>query len=295
MLLALSFLASCYKAIYMRTGFTWQLPRTSIQLGRRTLVMGILNVTPDSFSDGGKYLNLDTAVDRGQAIEAEGADLLDIGGQSTRPGSIPIAEEEEIKRVIPAVELLATKLEIPISVDTYRAEVARRAIDAGAQIINDISGLRMDPDMQRVASETKAGVVIMHSRGARRNIHDRRVTEDLAKICRELGQTIEAATKAGINREAVMADPGIGFGKSPRNNLKVLKRLDIFSRLGYPLLVGVSRKYLIKGSIPASEATVWTTAAAVALAVRGGAHAVRVHQIAEMRAVAEMVDQIEQA
>jgi dihydropteroate synthase len=279
----------------MRETFTWQLPRTAIELGRRTLIMGILNVTPDSFSDGGKYMDPKVALDRGLEIESEGAGVLDIGGESTRPGSIPIPQEEELRRVIPTVKALARELEIPISVDTYRSEIARQAIDAGAQIINDISGLEMDPKMRVVASETKTGVVLMHSRGARRNIHDRRTTDDLEKVCEELGQSIETAVNAGIDRGAVVADPGVGFGKSPRNNLKVLKRLDIFSRLGYPLLVGVSRKYLIKGSIPASSATVWTTAAAVALAVRGGAHAVRVHQIPEMRAVAEMVDQIEQA
>ncbi len=257
--------------------------------------MGILNVTPDSFSDGGKYLEPKLALDRGLEIEAEGADILDIGGESTRPGSTPVTEEEEIERVIPAVELLASKLRIPISVDTYRAEVARRAIDTGAQIINDISGLRLDPAMRDLAREKKAGVVLMHSRGGRRDIHDLRASDELEGIYRDLERSIRTAVKAGIGKSAVMADPGVGFGKSGRNNLKVLKRLDIFSKLGYPLLVGVSRKYLIKGSLPASKATAWTTAAAVALAVRGGAHAVRGHEVSEMRAVAEMVDQIEQA
>ena len=155
----------------MRLSYTWTLPRTSISLGTRTAIMGILNITPDSFSDGGKYLDRNLAIDRGKEMEQEGADILDIGGESTRPGNVPVPEAEEMHRVLPVIEALARTLKIPISVDTYRAAVARKSIDAGAQIVNDISGLRFDTAMAPLVQETKVGIVLMHSRGGRETLH----------------------------------------------------------------------------------------------------------------------------
>ena len=278
----------------MRTPYTWKLPRASFELGERTLIMGILNVTPDSFSDGGLYSEPSRAIERGQEIEAQGADILDIGGESTRPGSEPVSVDEEIQRVVPVVAQLARVLRIPISVDTYRAEVARRAIDAGAQVINDVGGLRLDPEMGRLAAETGAGVVLMHSRGDRSELHMRDGAESAETICGELSQTIEHAIQNGIERASIVADPGLGFSKSSRASLKILKSFGLFSTLDYPLLVGVSRKSFIKMNISGPEVTAWTTAAAVALAVGKGAHAIRVHDVAQMRAVAQMADAIEQ-
>ena len=278
----------------MRTPYTWKLPRVSFELGERTLIMGILNVTPDSFSDHGFYSEPSLAIERGQEIEAQGADILDIGGESTRPGSEPVSVDEEIRRVIPVVAQLARVLRIPISIDTYRAEVARRAIDAGAQVINDVGGLRLDPEMGRLAAETGTGVVLMHSRGDRSELHMRDGAPSPETVCGELSQTIEKAIQSGIERASIVADPGLGFSKSSRASLKILKSLGLFSTLGYPLLVGVSRKSFIKMDISGPEVAVWTTAAAVALAVGKGAHAIRVHDVAQMRAVAQMTDAIEQ-
>ena len=263
-------------------------------MGERTLVMGILNVTPDSFSDGGLYSDPSRAIERGREIEAQGADILDIGGESTRPGSQPISVDEEIRRVVPVVEQLARVLRIPISVDTYRAEVARRAIDAGVQVINDVGGLRLDPEMGQVAAETRVGIVLMHSRGDRSELHVRDGDHSPEAVCSELSQTIESAIQEGIEPASIVADPGLGFGKSSRASLKILKSLGLFSTLDHPLLVGVSRKSFIKMNISGSEVAVWTTASAVALAVGNGAHAIRVHDVAQMRAVAQMADAIEQ-
>ena len=278
----------------MRTPYTWKFPRGSFELGERTLIMGILNVTPDSFSDAGLYSEPSRAIERGQEIEAQGADILDIGGESTRPGSEPVSVDEEIRRVVPVVAQLAPVLRIPISVDTYRAEVARRAIGAGAQVINDVGGLRLDPAMGRLAAETGAGVVLVHSRGTRSELHDHGGNETAEGVCRELSQAIENAIQKGIDPASIVADPGLGFSKSSRGSLKVLKSLGLFSTLGYPLMVGVSRKSFIKTNISGPEFAVWTTAAAVALAVGNGAHAIRVHDVAQMRAVAQMADAIEQ-
>jgi len=256
--------------------------------------MGILNVTPDSFSDGGLYNEPLQAIERGQEIEAQGANILDIGGESTRPGSEPVSQDEEIGRVVPVVEQLAPLLRIPISIDTYRAEVARQAIDAGAQVINDVGGLRFDPEMGRLAAETGAGVIIMHSRGNRSELHNCGGDETATGVCRELYQTIEKAIEKGIDPASIVADPGLGFSKSSQGSLKILKSLGVFSTLGYPVMVGVSRKSFIKMDISGPKVTAWTTAAAVALAIGNGAHAIRVHDVAQMRAVAQMVEAIEQ-
>jgi len=257
--------------------------------------MGILNITPDSFSDGGLFTDPQKAATRALAIQAEGADILDIGGQSTRPGSNPLTDDEEWLRILPALKRIAPLVHIPISIDTYHASVAWRAIDAGAQIINDISGFRLDPAMKAVARKTGAGVVLMHSRGRRDELFVRPDADSSKAVRDELEKTLIAAVEAGISRDAIVADPGMGFSKTSENSLKLLKNLDLFSTLGYPLLLGPSRKSFIRLDIPVSEAEVWATAAAVSLAVAGGAHIVRVHDVGRMRVVTEIADRVEKA
>ena len=276
----------------MRKNFSWKLPRTSIELGPRTAIMGILNLTPDSFSDGGVYSDPEHALERALEMEAEGADIVDIGGQSTRPGSSSVEVSEEVRRVIPFLERIVATIKIPVSIDTYHAEVARLAMGAGAQIINDISGFRMDPEMINIARKGRAGVVLMHSRGDRNGIHIQKDGEGTESIRDELVQTVAHAVESGIDPEAIVVDPGIGFSKGRETSLKVLKRLDLFSTLGYPLLVGTSRKSFIKVDIPVADAADWSTAATVALAVAGGAQLVRVHDVAHMRVVVEVADSV---
>jgi dihydropteroate synthase len=275
--------------------YTWKLPRRSLTLGPETRVMGILNLTPDSFSDGGRFDEPGRALDHALRLEQEGADVLDLGGESTRPGSDPVSEEEEVRRVMPVLEQIARRVRIPISIDTYRAGVARRAIELGAEIINDVTGFRLDAAMFDLARETGAGVVLMHSRGDRPDLHVRPDPDDPSAIRDELAHTIGDALDRGIERERIVADPGIGFSKTAATSLKVLKRLDLFSTLGCPLLVGPSRKSFIRIDIPVPEVTSWATAAAVALSVAGGAHIVRVHEVARMRVVTRIADSVRNA
>ena len=257
-------------------------------------MLGILNVTPDSFSDGGQYFDHDRAILRGKEIEQEGADILDIGGESTRPGNEPISEDEETWRVIPVIQALASAVKIPISVDTWRSGVARRALEAGAQIVNDISGLRFDADLPGVIKEGRAGVVLMHSRGMRETLHNQPKMENpISEIFESLSRSIETATAAGIRGEAVVADPGFGFGKHAEQGLMVLKRLDEFSKRGYPLLVGTSRKSFIRSLIQdTQEARTWGTAATVVIAIMNGAHIVRVHDVRATRLLADVTDRV---
>ena len=285
--------ASVSGFFFMRATYSWTLPRTTIELGRRTIVMGILNVTPDSFSEGRDNVDPVRARDRAQQIEAQGADILDVGAESTKPGGTPVDATEEMRRLGPVLQLLARSVTIPISVDTYRAATARAAIDAGAQIINDISGFRLDSGMARLAAESVSGVVLMHSRGDRAQLHDRKEDDSASAIRDELASVAAAGVEAGVSPGAIVLDPGIGFGKSPETNLKVLKRLDLFSTLGYPLLAGISRKSFIRIRVPVSDAPLWATSAASTAAILGGAHILRVHDVAQMRAVAEMADAIE--
>ena len=278
-----------------RTPYVWRLSRTTLELGKRTLVMGILNVTPDSFSDGGLYFTAEQAIARGREIEQEGADILDIGGESTRPGGEDITEEEELRRVMPVLEALCPALKIPVSIDTYRSGVAQRAIEAGAQIINDISGFRFDPELAAVARRTSAGVVLMHSLGARGELFTQPVVEDPAGMVREdLAVTAQVAIDAGITRASIVLDPGFGFGKtSVAENLKLLRDLDALAPLQYPLLVGTSRKSFIRRIIPDNtEARLMGTAATVVAAVTQGAHIVRVHDVRPIRALVDVTDAI---
>jgi dihydropteroate synthase len=278
----------------MRNVYTWKLCRTVVQLGKRTAVMGILNVTPDSFSDGGRYFDFDTAVARGKDIEQNGADLVDIGGESSRPGSTAVPEAEEIRRVVPVIEALARVLKIPISVDTYRAGIAKRAIEVGAQIVNDISAFRFDEQMAAVVQQTRAGVVLMHSRGTRETLHQQDQMADAVRdVTDSLLESAENARRIGIAADAVVLDPGIGFGKAAAESISILRNLYSFSRLGYPLLVGTSRKSFIRSLTPETvDARNWGTAATIVATVMNGAHIVRVHDVAQARVLADVADRL---
>jgi len=281
----------------MRAPYTWALPRASIALGSRTAIMGILNVTPDSFSDGGEYSDPAKAVTRALEIEAQGADILDVGGESSRPGSAPISEGEELRRVLPVVEALGGKLRIPISIDTYRSEIARRCLAAGAQVVNDISAFRFDPGMASVVREHTAGAVLMHSRGSREELHMQPpLAHGLEQVVEELGCALQSALSAGIARSAIVVDPGIGFGKRAEESVSVLRNLKAFSTLECAVLVGTSRKSFIRrvtrSESSAASNPLWGTAATVAASVVGGAHIVRVHDVQEMRALLDVLDAI---
>jgi dihydropteroate synthase len=282
--------------VFPRKSYTVPLPDArSLSLGERTLVMGVLNVTPDSFAEGDALTDPARAVERAFAIEAEGADLLDIGGESTRPGAEPIGEEEELRRVMPVVERLAGRIRIPISIDTYKAGVARRALGAGAVMVNDISGLRYDPALAGVAADGRAALVLMHTRGRSRDMYrEARYDDLLAEIARELGESLAAAGAAGVARDALILDPGLGFAKRAAHSFAILARLDALAALDRPVLVGPSRKSFLTDAIGAGPAAArdWATASAVAAACLGGAHVVRVHRVAEMVQVVRVADRI---
>jgi dihydropteroate synthase len=264
-------------------------------LGERTLVMGILNVTPDSFSDGGRWQEPEAAVARAWEMVAQGADMLDVGGESTRPGAEPVPLEEEIRRVIPVVEALARQIPVPLSVDTTKAEVARRAVEAGAAVVNDISALTFDPAMAEVIAGSGAAAVLMHIRGVPRDMQAAyvpygSVPGDMIAFLRE---RMEAAAAVGVPEERILVDPGIGFGKSADDNWRILRNLAEFRSLGRPVLVGVSRKAFIgreTGDPPAERLE--GTAAAVAAAVLNGAAVVRVHDVRAMKKVAVVADAV---
>jgi dihydropteroate synthase len=254
--------------------------------------MGILNVTPDSFSDGGQFFDPEKAIARGKEIEQEGADIIDVGGESTRPGNEPVSEKEETRRVLPVIEALAQSVKIPISVDTWRSGVARRALQAGAQIVNDISGFRFDPDLPAVVKEGRAALVLMHSRGTRETLHlQEKMTDPIREMLESLSASIQTAKVAGISGNAIAVDPGFGFGKDAADGLKVLKSLGEFSKLRYPLVVGTSRKSFIRSIIQDSqEARLWGTAATIVIAIMNGAHIVRVHDVRPARVLADVAD-----
>ena len=280
---------------YLRSDYKIDCRGKILALADRTHVMGILNVTPDSFSDGGLYANTDKALAHAHEMAAAGADIIDVGGESTRPGARPLAEEEELYRIIPVIERLSAELTLPISVDTYKAKVAKKAFEAGASIVNDISGLRFSPDMARVAADYGAAVVIMHIKGTPRDMQQDPVYSDLVgEVMSYLDEGIDIAVKAGIDREKVLIDPGIGFGKTLEHNLAILDRLDEFRGLGRPIVLGTSRKKFIGAvlDIPEPEQRVDGTAATVALGIERGASVVRVHDVARLTQVARMTDAI---
>lgn len=278
-----------------RRKFRLRLPSRTLALGERTLVMGVLNVTPDSFSDGGLYFNADSAVRRALAMEREGADVIDIGGESTRPGSQGVSMEEEIRRVLPVIVRLRGKLRIPISIDTQKAAVAEAAVRAGAEMINDVSALRSDPALAEVARRHCLPLVLMHMRGRPRTMQKlpfaRNVVADVRKGLRE---AVARARKAGVAKSQIVLDPGIGFGKSYEQNCELLAWLPELARLGCPLLVGTSRKTFLGkllGDVP-EDKRIWGTAASVTASILGGTHIVRVHDVAEMVQVARIADAI---
>src|SRR5262245_61642280 len=263
----------------MRTPFKWNLCRTAVYLCERTAIMGILNVTPDSFSDGGQYFEGEKAIARGKEIEQQGADIIDIGGESSRPGSQSVPEDEEIRRALPVIEALAAVLKIPVSIDTYRAGVAARSIQAGAQIVNDISAFRFDEAMPQVAAETGVGVVLMHSRGSRETLQlQRRMLEPIREVTEGRAACDGNERATGVRSEAPVIDPGVGFGKAAVESVTVLKSLKLFSKIGYPILIGTSRKSFILSMTPDDlEARNWGTAGTIVIAIMNGAHIVRVH------------------
>lgn len=269
----------------------------TLALGARTLVMGVLNVTPDSFSDGGRFALVEDAVARALAMEAEGADLIDIGGETTRPGAAPVDAVEERRRILPVIERLAGRLRVPISVDTYKADVAGAAIAAGAAIVNDVSGLLYDPALGEVAARHGAGLVLMHMRGRSLDMYGRADYDDVvAEVAAELAAAVARAEAAGVARDAIVLDPGIGFAKRAEHSWRVLASLDAraLSALDRPWLVGPSRKSFLTaaiGDVPAADRD-WASAAAVTAAILGGAHIVRVHRVAGMVQVTRVADRL---
>ena len=267
-------------------------------MGERTLVMGVLNVTPDSFSDGGRYLDAGAAVRRGLEIAEEGADILDIGGESTRPGSEGVTAETELGRVLPVIEGLRGRLKIAISIDTQKAAVARAALEAGAEMVNDVSALRHYEEMGEVVQRAGVPVVLMHMRGKPKTMQKSPFARDVMRdVMQGMREALERARRAGIPRGRVILDPGIGFGKSTEQNCELLARLPELARLGCPLLVGTSRKTFIGkllGGVDEEE-RIWGTAASVAAAVLGGAQIVRVHDVKEMVQVVKVAEGIRKA
>jgi len=276
-----------------RKKFTLRLPSCKLVLGERTLIMGVLNVTPDSFSDGGQFFDARSAIEYAFQMERAGADILDIGGESTRPGSSGVSVQQELDRVLPVLNQLRGRLKIPISIDTQKAEVAEAAVNAGAEIINDVSALRSDPALAKVARRHRLPIILMHMRGAPRNMQQGPFARDVLRdVARGLREALARAKRLGIAKSQIILDPGIGFGKNYAQNFELLARLPELARLGYPLLVGTSRKAFIGhalGSV-AAEQRIWGTAATVAASILGGAHIVRVHDVAEMAQVAKIAD-----
>jgi dihydropteroate synthase len=275
----------------VRKLYFWKLKSREIRLGERTAIMGILNVTPDSFSDGGKYSDPDRAFAHALEMEEQGADIIDIGAESTRPGSGRIAAVEELRRLIPILKRLKDRLTIPISVDTYKAEVAEKAIELGAEIINDPSGLTFEPQLARVVSNHDAGLVLNHMRGRPETWGKLGPMPDpMGAIARDLDAAISRARRVGIDKSRMVVDPGLGFGKRREQNSVILGRLHDLAALDMPILSGPSRKQFLVHETP--EQTRFATAAAVALSIVGGAHIVRVHEVREMRAAADVADDV---
>jgi len=280
-----------------RRQFRLKLRSQTLDLGERTLVMGVLNVTPDSFSDGGKYNQPEIAIEHALALELAGADLLDIGGESTRPGSEKTSASQEVDRILPVLEGLRGRLKIPVSVDTRRSTVAELALRAGAEIINDVSGLRSDARLAEVAAKYGAPLILMHMRGEPRTMQKGPFAQDVMKdVAQGLRDSVAKARKAGVAKSQIILDPGIGFGKSYSQNYELLQKLPQFAALGYPLLVGASRKGFLGATLardgkPAPpEERIWGTAATVTASILGGAHIVRAHDVAEMVQVARVSD-----
>ena len=280
----------------MRSVFDWNIGTRTLLLGKRTLIMGVLNVTPDSFSDGGKFLDKDRAVEHALQLLQDGADVIDIGGESTRPGAKTsenpikpgaVSEQEELDRVIPVIALLKqVEPKALISVDTYKASVARAAVEAGAEIVNDISGFLWDPKMRKMLAELRCGAILMHMRGRPDQWRNLPPASDIVTLVkRELSERVDAAMMAGIKRERIVLDPGFGFGKNFQENYPLLKRFEEFHGLRYPLLVGISRKSFVgralarDGKDAAITERIYGTLAAETVAILKGAHIIRTHDV----------------
>jgi dihydropteroate synthase len=279
-----------------RSRFTVPLPSGGVlRLGERTLVMAIVNVTPDSFSDGGLRFTSEAAVADALRFVDEGADLLDVGGESTRPGAAPLPLEEEWRRVGPVIEGLRRRTDVPISIDTYKAEIARRAVAAGATIVNDISGFTFDSGMSAVVAETGAAAILMHHRGRSADMYAHaRYGDVVREVCEELSTRVAEAEAAGVRRSQIILDPGFGFAKRGEQSLQLLAGLPALARLGLPVLSGPSRKSFLQvaiGERPPAE-RVWATAAAVTTSIWQGAHIVRVHDVAAMVDVVRLTDRV---
>jgi dihydropteroate synthase len=275
----------------VRKLYYWKLRSREIMLGERTVLMGVLNVTPDSFSDGGKYSDPDRAFARALELEEQGADIVDVGAESTKPGSARISAAEEMRRLVPVLKRLKGRLAIPISVDTYKSEVAERAFELGAEIINDPSGLTWEPQLARLVANHDAGLVLNHMRGRPETWAKLApMREPMETIARDLDAAASRARLAGIDRSRLVLDPGIGFGKRKEQNSLILGRLGDLAALDLPLLVGPSRKLFLARDTP--EETSFATAAAVTAAVLAGAHILRVHDVRTMRAAADVADEI---
>jgi dihydropteroate synthase len=282
----------------IQKGF-WELKcgKYRFSLGRRTLIMGILNVTPDSFADGGLYNDLNSAILHAKNMASQGADIIDVGGESTRPGAKPVSLKEELHRVIPVIKALLEEVDLPISIDTYRSEVAQKALDLGAHMVNDISALRMDPEMASLVASYNVPLVLLHMQGRPRNMQrNPRYECVVGEILDFLRERIRAAVDRGIDEANIIVDPGIGFGKLASHNLQIVKRLWEFKSLGRPILLGPSRKRVIGDvlGLPVEE-RLEGTAALVSCAILNGANIVRVHDVKEMVRVARMADAIKNA
>ncbi len=275
----------------------WDIGRRTLDLSKRPFIMGVLNVTPDSFSDGARFLDPGRAAEKALEMEAQGADIIDIGGESTRPYSVPVAEKDELRRVLPVLEKLSGKIKIPVSIDTYKSAVAKESLLSGAEIVNDISGFAFDNRMAEVVASMNAGVILTHTRGKPAEMQKFTAYHSIVEeIISSLGQSISLALSSGIKAERIVVDPGIGFGKGTLGNLEILKKLREFTVLERPILVGTSRKSFI-GSVlnRPVEDRIFGTAATVALSLANGASIVRVHDVKEMRDVADMTMAILQA
>jgi dihydropteroate synthase len=307
----------------IRKIFRWRLAKRSLLLGKKTLVMGVVNVTPDSFSDGGKFFSPQRAIQQALALEKAGADILDIGAESTRPGSAEISVIEELRRLLPVLQGLRGKVKIPISVDTRRSSVAEIVLGAGAEIINDVSALRFDPRMAEVVADKKCGLVLMHMRGEPGTMQKIAFAKNVvADVTKDFRVALAIARKAGVAKSQIVIDPGIGFGKSFPQNYELLRKLPEVAKLGYPLAVGTSRKGFLGHTLALaredvfdegarhsartskklatlrsdkpvpSEERIFATAATVAASILGGAHIVRVHDVAEMAQLAAVTDRV---
>ncbi|KMY46139.1 dihydropteroate synthase [Bacillus sp. FJAT-27916] len=256
-----------------------------LEMSGRTLIMGILNMTPDSFSDGGRYNAVDTALERARQLIQDGADIIDVGGESTRPGYEQISSEEEIERVVPIIECLAQEVNVPISIDTYKADVARAALKAGAHIINDIWGAKADPDMAKVAADTGVPIILMHNREAKP------YQDFMRDALNDLYESIQLVKGAGVKDEQIILDPGIGFAKTLEENLLMMRNLRIITSLGYPVLLGTSRKSMIGHTLQLPvEERVEGTIASVCLGIQQGCSIMRVHDVKENARAARMMD-----